>query len=88
MEDDILRLIEDRKAARNNKDFARSDQIRAELSVKGIALMDVGKETIWRPCVQVRQEEPPSTAIVKDQQEMAPQTAGAEEQVPPPSAAS
>ncbi|XP_038907150.1 cysteine--tRNA ligase 2, cytoplasmic [Benincasa hispida] len=53
VEDDILRLIEDRTQARKNKDFARSDNIRAELSYLGIALMDVGKETIWRPCVPV-----------------------------------
>ncbi|CAN6550221.1 unnamed protein product [Malus baccata var. baccata] len=55
VENDVLKKIEERKRARENKDFAMSDQIRADLTRKGIALMDVGKETIWRPCVR---EEP------------------------------
>lgn len=59
VEDDILKLIDDRTQARKNKDFARSDQIRAELSALGIALMDVGKETVWRPCVPVELAPPP-----------------------------
>lgn len=49
-EEDILREIEDRITARNNKDFAKSDEIREKLTRKGIALMDFGKETVWRPC--------------------------------------
>ncbi|XP_010276942.1 PREDICTED: cysteine--tRNA ligase 2, cytoplasmic [Nelumbo nucifera] len=63
-EEDVLRLIEERTQARKNKDFSKSDQIREDLAVKGIALMDVGKETIWRPRVPVAQEQhevPPST---------------------------
>ncbi|CAK9327791.1 unnamed protein product [Citrullus colocynthis] len=59
VEDDILRLIEERTQARKNKDFVRSDNIRAMLSSLGIALMDVGKETIWRPCVPVELAAPP-----------------------------
>ncbi|KAB1205547.1 Cysteine--tRNA ligase [Morella rubra] len=59
VESDVLHLIEERALARKNKDFPRSDQIRADLSVKGIALMDVGTETIWRPCVPVDQVQPP-----------------------------
>lgn len=59
VEDDILRSIEERAQARKNKDFARSDQVRAELSALGIALMDIGKETIWRPCVPVELAPPP-----------------------------
>lgn len=59
VEDDILKLIDDRTQARKNKDFARSDQIRADLSALGIALMDVGKETVWRPCVPVELAPPP-----------------------------
>lgn len=66
VEDDVLHLIEERTVARNNKDFARSDQIRAELTNKGIALMDVGKETVWRPCVPVEPEQP--VALVEGQQ--------------------
>ncbi|KAF5450901.1 hypothetical protein F2P56_031216 [Juglans regia] len=56
VENDVLHLIEERTLARKNKDFSKSDQIRADLTVKGIALMDVGDETIWRPCVPVEQE--------------------------------
>ncbi|CAN0887457.1 Cysteine--tRNA ligase 2, cytoplasmic [Linum grandiflorum] len=62
-EEDVVRLIEDRKAARKNKEFARSDEIRADLAKKGIALMDVGTETVWRPCVPVLQEEEEETAL-------------------------
>jgi len=58
VENDVLHLIEERTLARKNKDFSKSDQIRADLTVKGIALMDVGKETIWRPCVPVELEQP------------------------------
>ena len=58
VENDVLHLIEERTLARKNKDFPKSDQIRADLTLKGIALMDVGKETIWRPCVPVELEQP------------------------------
>ncbi|XP_012082122.1 cysteine--tRNA ligase 2, cytoplasmic [Jatropha curcas] len=54
---DVAALIEERTTARKNKDFSRSDQIRAELTAKGIALMDVGKETVWRPCAPVEPEQ-------------------------------
>lgn len=57
-EDDVLHLIEERMLARKNREFSKSDQIRSDLGVKGIALMDVGKETVWRPCVPVQQERP------------------------------
>ncbi|KAK6235933.1 hypothetical protein QUC31_019682 [Theobroma cacao] len=56
VEDDVLRLISERVEVRRNKDFLKSDQMRADLQAKGIALMDVGTETIWRPCVPVQQE--------------------------------
>nr|QDJ95143.1 cysteinyl-tRNA synthetase [Astragalus bisulcatus] len=51
VEDDVLHLIEERSQARINKDFARSDKVRTDLTAKGIALMDVGNETVWRPCI-------------------------------------
>ncbi|KAG8382875.1 hypothetical protein BUALT_Bualt05G0124800 [Buddleja alternifolia] len=57
-EDDVLHSMEERMLARNNKEFSRSDQIRSDLAAKGIALMDVGKETVWRPCVPVQQDQP------------------------------
>ncbi|CAN6929400.1 unnamed protein product [Brassica oleracea] len=49
-EEDIEQKIEERIMARQKKEFEKSDQIRAELTVHGIALMDIGKETVWRPC--------------------------------------
>ncbi|KAL6190340.1 hypothetical protein ACLB2K_036738 [Fragaria x ananassa] len=48
-EDDVLRTIAERTLARKNKDFAKSDQIREEMEEKGIQIMDVGNESIWRP---------------------------------------
>ncbi|KAK2972916.1 hypothetical protein RJ640_026668 [Escallonia rubra] len=62
-EDGLLRLIEERAEARRNKEFSRGDEIRHDLTAKGIALMDVGKETVWRPCVPIEKEQqvPPSS---------------------------
>ncbi|KAL3578475.1 hypothetical protein D5086_019979 [Populus alba] len=73
-EDDVMSLIEDRAVARKSQDFKKSDQIRTDLSARGIALMDVGKETVWRPCVPVENEEKAKTVV--------------EEPMPPPQAAS
>lgn len=56
IEDDVLRLIKDRTQARKDKDFSKSDKIRADLTAKGIALMDVGNETIWRPCLPIGEQ--------------------------------
>jgi cysteinyl-tRNA synthetase len=42
--------IEQRTAARKNKQFDVSDQIRKQLGSKGIALMDEPTGTVWRPC--------------------------------------
>ncbi|KAK4416817.1 Cysteine--tRNA ligase CPS1, chloroplastic/mitochondrial [Sesamum alatum] len=61
-EAEISHAIEERMQARKNKEFSRSDQIRSDLAAKGIALMDVGKETVWRPCVPVQQEQPSTPA--------------------------
>ncbi|XP_019160294.1 PREDICTED: cysteine--tRNA ligase 2, cytoplasmic isoform X2 [Ipomoea nil] len=55
-EEDILKSIAERAKAREEKDYAKSDQVRSDLALKGIALMDVGNETIWRPCVPTQQE--------------------------------
>lgn len=49
-EEEVQQQIEGRALARKNKEFEKSDQIREELYVKGIALMDEPKGTIWRPC--------------------------------------
>lgn len=45
---DIEALIEERKAARAAKDFARSDEIRDELAEQGIELLDSAEGTTWR----------------------------------------
>lgn len=72
--EDVICQIEDRAVARKSHDFKKSDQIRTDLSARGIALMDVGKETVWRPCVPVEYEEKAKTVV--------------EEPAPPPQAAS
>ena len=41
-------LIEERKQARANKDFARSDEIRDELKAQGVELLDSAEGTSWR----------------------------------------
>ncbi len=46
--DEVERLISEREAARNARDFARSDQIRDELRQKGIALEDSKDGVRWR----------------------------------------
>ncbi|MEY4043040.1 MAG: hypothetical protein RL529_607 [Actinomycetota bacterium] len=43
----IQSLIEERKAARTNKDFARSDAIRNQLQAAGITLEDAADGTHW-----------------------------------------
>ncbi len=47
-EQQIDELIAQRTAARANKDFARSDEIRDELAAMGITLEDKPEGTIWR----------------------------------------
>ena len=44
----IEALLEERKAARGNKDFARADAIRDELFEKGIAIEDTREGTLWK----------------------------------------
>ncbi|KAG9443585.1 hypothetical protein H6P81_014925 [Aristolochia fimbriata] len=57
VEDEVLQMIEERTAARKNKDFAKSDVIREGLARKGIALMDGPDGTVWRPTVPLQQQE-------------------------------
>ena len=45
---DIEALIEERKKARRNRDFARSDEIRDELARKGIVLEDTKDGVRWK----------------------------------------
>ena len=46
--DNIERLIEERKEARESKNFSRADEIRSELSDMGIEIEDTPDGTIWR----------------------------------------
>lgn len=61
-EEDVMHSIEKRMIARKNKEFSKSDQIRHDLAAKGIALMDIGKETVWRPCVPMQQNQSAESA--------------------------
>jgi len=47
-DDAIDALIEERNAARNDKDFATSDRIRDELAAQGILLEDGPNGTTWK----------------------------------------
>jgi cysteinyl-tRNA synthetase len=48
-EEQIEQLIEDRKTAKANKDWAQADSIRDQLKAQGVVLEDVaGGNTIWR----------------------------------------
>jgi cysteinyl-tRNA synthetase len=57
-EEELQQVIEQRRVARKNKDFAESDRIRRELSARGIALMDEPTETLWKPAEPELVEEP------------------------------
>ncbi len=48
LDTDVSALIEEREAARRNKDFAKSDEIRDMLLEKGIVLEDTPNGTIWK----------------------------------------
>jgi cysteinyl-tRNA synthetase len=43
----IERLIGERAAAKQSRDFARADRIRHELAEQGIALQDSAQGTTW-----------------------------------------
>lgn len=48
LDSDIDALIDERQAARNNRDFARSDEIRDLLAEKGIILEDTKEGVRWK----------------------------------------
>ncbi|KAI3854660.1 hypothetical protein MKX03_005256 [Papaver bracteatum] len=50
---DVISLIEERTQARKAGNYERSDQIREDLKAKGIALLDVGDQTAWRPMKKI-----------------------------------
>ena len=47
-ENEVKQLISERLEAKRNKDFERADQIRDDLSRKGIELLDTVEETTWK----------------------------------------
>ncbi len=44
---DLMQLIEERKEARVNKDWARSDALRGELKAKGVLVKDTKEGQVW-----------------------------------------
>ncbi|NNE66977.1 MAG: cysteine--tRNA ligase [Pyrinomonadaceae bacterium] len=48
LDEDIEKLIEERQQARANRDFARSDEIRDQLAVRGIILEDTNDGVRWK----------------------------------------
>jgi cysteinyl-tRNA synthetase len=48
LDEEIEKLIEERQAARKAKNFARADEIRAELLEKGITLLDTREGVKWK----------------------------------------
>ena len=48
LDEEIEKLIAKRIEARQNKDFARSDEIRDQLKEQGIILEDTAQGTRWR----------------------------------------
>ncbi len=48
-EEEVLQLIEERKIAKQNKDYAKADQVREQLKSLGVIIEDkAGGETIWK----------------------------------------
>ncbi|KAL8216339.1 hypothetical protein R6Q57_023176 [Mikania cordata] len=56
-EDQVVKQINERNAARKNKEYERSDAIRKDLAALGIALMDSPEGTNWRPAVPLALQE-------------------------------
>ncbi|KAK4388640.1 Cysteine--tRNA ligase, chloroplastic/mitochondrial [Sesamum angolense] len=56
-EDQVMQKIEERNAARKNKEYEKSDAIRKELAAVGIALMDSPEGTTWRPAIPLALQE-------------------------------
>ncbi|KAK2659936.1 hypothetical protein Ddye_006469 [Dipteronia dyeriana] len=61
-EDEVLVKIEERTAARQNKEYEKSDAVRKDLAAVGIALMDSPEGTTWRPAVPLELQEQQTAA--------------------------
>jgi len=48
IDEDLKRLIIERKFAKDNRDFERADAIRAELLEQGIEILDTKNQPLWR----------------------------------------
>jgi cysteinyl-tRNA synthetase len=48
LEEEILKLIEERNTARKNKDWKKADDIRNDLLSRGIVLEDTPSKTLWK----------------------------------------
>ena len=48
LEEEILKLIEERNTARKNKDWKKADEIRSDLLSRGIVLEDTPSKTLWK----------------------------------------
>ena len=49
-------LVKERNQARKSRDFARADQIRDELAVRGLRLLDTAEGTSWELSDQALEE--------------------------------
>jgi cysteinyl-tRNA synthetase len=54
---DVHGAIDDRRKARDDKDWARADVLRDELLAKGVQLMDSPTGTTWRPLYELTNQE-------------------------------
>jgi cysteinyl-tRNA synthetase len=48
LDSEVEKLIEERQAARKNKDFAKADEIRDKLKDMGIELLDTREGVKWK----------------------------------------
>jgi len=60
LSEELTALVKKRDEARSMKDFAKADEIRSQLSERGITLEDTPRGTVWR------REPSPTRARVKD----------------------
>ena len=55
--EELKAMMNERIEARKEKNFERSDAIRAELALRGVMLMDGGDGTEWKPTPLINEEE-------------------------------